>query len=120
MDLAKESETCVENDNTEYAGFLGFKTNSSCESLNESIHSLHGRDSLQAIKLLEKKWITLNCGIERLSFLKRCRTGCIIPNFARTKHSLKKRYNGILSCASMDLIKKEIRKVRKQLYRLSK
>ena len=104
MDSAKESERCIENDNTEYTGFLVFKTNSSCKSLNESIRSLHGRDSLQAIKLLEKKRITLTRGIERLSFLKRCRTGCVIPNFAQIKHSLKKRYDGIFLRASMDLI----------------
>ena len=35
MDSAKESKTCIKNDNTEYVGFLVFKTNSSYESLNE-------------------------------------------------------------------------------------
>ena len=89
-------------------------------NLNESIDSLHGGDSLQEIRLLERKRITLSRGIERLSFLKRCRTGGIIPTFAQIKHNLRNKHTDIFSHASMDLIRKEIKQARKQLDILSR
>ena len=78
MDSTMQSETRREL--KLYTGVQSpLKITATCESLNETIRSLHGRETLGELQQMEKKRINISKETARLTFLKRCRDSKVIP-----------------------------------------
>lgn len=93
--------------------------NSTHENINNSIISLHGRDTMKDIWHLERSWLKIDRGTTTLKFLKRYRTTSIFPNFALIKHHLNNGNTDTFTCAGLQLIGREIKCLIKQLDFLS-
>ena len=91
--------------------------NMTCENnnFNYSIISLHGREAMKDCRQLERSRLKIARGMETLTFMNRCRSTGTIPNFAKINHHLNNRNNDIFTCASLDLIGREIKHNMKRL-----
>jgi hypothetical protein len=84
------------------------------------ILALHGRDTLDEFRLLEKLKIKMAHRLVDIEFLKQCRDEDIISMFAAINHHLKAgKYNRIFRAASFSLVRAEIKSKRKDLEALS-
>ena len=77
------------------------------------VQTLHGRDRLKDVRLLETTRVKIAKRTTDLEFLKNCRDNQLVPQFAVIKHRLRNpRNEGLFKSMSLSLVKNEIKRTR--------